>query len=92
MAIPVWTNAMTVEQALELPKGHYAKTVASMSDNYVEQSVEPDRVAESADAIIEHFKDKKDEPPFKAYSQAQIIVKAQELELKWQDWGKLMLC
>ena len=90
MAIPVWTNAMTIEQALELPKGHYAATVAAMSGNYVEQSVEPDQVAESADAIIEHFKDENEQ--FKAYSQAQIIVKAQELELKWQDWGKLMLC
>jgi len=89
MATSVWTNAMTVEQALELPKGSYAAHVFGFD---VQQSVEPHQTAESADAIIEHFKDKKDEPPFKAYSQAQIIVKAQELELKWQDWGKLMLC
>ena len=96
MTTSIWTNEMTVDQALELPKGCYVATINLLSIDQpveplvVQQPVEPHMVAKSAEAIVAHFE--KEGGEFKAYSQAQLVVRSQEIGVAWQDWGKLMLC
>lgn len=69
------------EGALDLLEGRYAADIGFM----VEQSVQSDHVLEAAQALA----DAKTNKVFA--SQAGVIVKAQELGLAFQDWGKLTL-
>ena len=75
----VWNSKThSAEDALELPKGSYVAEI-------FEQSVEPRRVIRGAVALMSL------EDPVTIYSQAEAIVKAQELGVEFADEMTLRL-
>lgn len=72
-----WTQDDSLEDALQLPKGRWAGSVYGLP---VEQSVEPRYVDEAVKAI----KDKGIQ--LEAFTQAEIIVKAENLKIAFQGW------
>lgn len=75
----VFTHQSDLSELSTLPKGRY---IANVGFN-VEQSATPDRVMEAVTALKESGKE------FAVASQAALIVKAQDLGVAFQDWGKL---
>ena len=67
MATTSWTQLNTIEEALALPEGRYSANFGLQ----VEKQVHPKHTAEAAEAFIGAGKE------VKFYSQAQLIVEAQ---------------
>lgn len=75
----VWNNQEnTVDSILDLREGSYRASVFG-------QSVEPHHSVEAAEAL------KTLPEAVRVYSQAQAIVKAQQLGVAFQDWMELAL-
>lgn len=79
MSTTSWTQKNTVEEALALPEGRYSANFGF----HVEQRVQPEHTAEAAEAFIGAGKE------VKFYSQAQLIVEAQNQELCFQTWAPI---
>lgn len=77
----IFTQDLTVQDALKLPVGKYCANFGF----YVEQSVEPDHVLQAAQALLNSGES------FAVASQAGVIVKAQELTDAFDTWAPLIL-
>ena len=78
----VWTIEQDAESALNLKEGSYAANFGFLC----EQSVIPEHVIEAAEAF------KKAGCGRKVYSQAGLIVAAQEEGLCFGSWSPLKIC
>ena len=82
----MWRNSMkvwnskndTADDVLELVEGCYDASI-------FRQSVQPQHAVEAAESLA------RSDDEIKVYSQAQAIVKAQELGLAFADWLELSL-
>ena len=77
----VWNQSNSVEEAFELPEGRYGADFGFV----VEQSISPHHVLEAATAIKESGK------ACTVASQAQLIVKAQEMGVAFTDWASKLV-